>query len=253
MNLCIIRRAAHLGTKAGAARESELNPALPIPPPVVVVASTSLDAAAGVKTGVVEPDGGRNILLPGLKTGAAEVEERENAVGVAPDSELWAGSARKFVKSMEYDLLGRLLIFLGVLILLIDAMRVYAALVLEPARPVNQYIPAQPLRRIYAAYQLHFRFCTNAEDVPFFSPADVAFCGESPVLPGVGALIVTACPNLGAAAAATAAAGTKAGGSPCAGPLRGLSWAMVADEEGERTERRDRTGSWDKGKGMKIL
>jgi hypothetical protein len=74
---------------------------------------------------------------------------------------------------------------------------------------------------------------------PFFNPTDVVFCGESPVLLGVGALMVTACPNLGAAAgvATAAAAGTKAGGRPCAGPLRGLSWAMIVGAESSKWQK----------------
>ena len=61
----------------------------------------------------------------------------------------------------------------------------------------------------------------SRECAPFLTPVDVVFCGEIPVLLGVGAFIVTACPNLGDAAAvvAAAAAGTKAGGRPWARPF----------------------------------
>jgi hypothetical protein len=79
-------RRTHLGTNAGAARDPELNPAFPAPPMFAATAfnvSEVFVAEAGVNVGVEEVADGRNTLLPGLKTGADDV----NGVGVVvPDS-----------------------------------------------------------------------------------------------------------------------------------------------------------------------
>jgi hypothetical protein len=149
-----IRRAAHLGTKAGAARESELNPTFPLPVAAFPVADSESFAAAaeGVNTDVVGFVGGRNILLPGLKTGAAEVEESENAVGVALDSGLWKISIDPSIDLVMYtltNLLGWLgLIRLGIVFLLVDTVRIHTSLVLESTRPIDQDVSTQPLRGI---------------------------------------------------------------------------------------------------------
>lgn len=76
-----IRICAYLGTNAGAARESELNPAFP-GPAVDGSGVFAPVAEAGVNVGVGAVEG-RKTLLPGLKTGADDVK----VVGVVvPDS-----------------------------------------------------------------------------------------------------------------------------------------------------------------------
>lgn len=68
---------AHLGTNAGAARESELNPAFPGPfrPDAAAVDVSEVLAPVGeAGENVGGAPEGRKTLLPGLKTGADDVK-----------------------------------------------------------------------------------------------------------------------------------------------------------------------------------